>query len=183
MEAEAKQFSKTFSGGPFDPEQSKPSAGVGAMAEDRIGIYTITKPIKHYQDAIKIGRLLIVCCDLNGQTLAIANVYGWTGGRMGSVEAERTDDLFCICKLQFEELPPGPRMICGDFNGPLQAFPTLVEMMRSEGWTDIGADSAKCGGRPNQPTSHTNVTANETRIDYVIANEYIAPAIKTFTVD
>ena len=67
--------------------------------------------------------------------------------------------------------------------GPLQAFPTLVEMMRSEGWTDIGADSAKCGGRLNQPTCHTNATANETRIDYVIANEYFTPAIKTFKVD
>ena len=122
---EARKKGKSFIGGPLDPEQTgKPSAGVGMVADQALGVYPLTKPTQHYLDAVKTGRIQIVCCDINGQTLVVANIYGWTGGRPGTPEAERTDDLICICKVQFESMAPGPKAICGDFNGPIEAFPS-----------------------------------------------------------
>jgi hypothetical protein len=80
-------------------------------------------------------------------------------------------------------MPPGPKLIAGDLNGPLEAFPTLMTMLREEGWTDVGADQAKCGGNPCQPTCHTNASSSETRIDYILANELLSPAITACTAD
>ena len=45
MKQDARKKRKTFIGGPTDPEQAKPSAGVGAIAEEGLCIYTLTDPI------------------------------------------------------------------------------------------------------------------------------------------
>ena len=88
-----------------------------------------------------------------------ANIYGWPGGLKGTKEAARTDDLLTIVRMQFSKLPPGPKLICGDLNGCLEAFPTVLEMIAEEGWADIGNDASKCGGKPGQPTCHANAQA------------------------
>ena len=80
---------------------------------------------------------MILCVDLGGSTLACANVYGWTGGIKGSKEAARTDDILTIARMQFRKMPKGPALICGDLNGNLDAFPSILEMIAEEGWTDI----------------------------------------------
>ena len=58
-----------------------------------------------------------------------------------------------------------------------------MEMIQEEGWSDIGANYDKCLGQPNQPTCHTNPSAQETRIDYCIANATLAPSIIKMEVD
>ena len=111
-------------------------------------------------DAEKTGRIQIVCFDICGETLTCANIYGWKGSRPGTAEAERTDDLICICRLEFERMPPGPTLIAGDFNGPLEAFPTIMSMFKEEGWMDVGANSEKCGATPtSQHAKSTQVRA------------------------
>ena len=112
-------------------------------------MYKLPNPTNHYADAAKTGRICIVCFDIAGQNLACATIYGWKGGKVGTAEAARTDDLICICKLEFCRMPPGPKVIGGDLNGPIEAFPTLVELIKEGGWTDIGADAGVCKGEPN----------------------------------
>ena len=126
---------------------------------------------------------MILCVDLGGTTLVCANVYGWTGGIKGSKEAARTDDIITIVRMQFEKMPKGPKMICGDLNGNLEAFPSVIELIKEEGWTDIGNDEALCGGRPGQYTCQANADVRESRIDYIITNAYLAPAVRAFRID
>ena len=117
------------------------------------------------------GRCRINCCDIDGCTLAVANIYGWTGGQPGTIEAERTDDLLAIVRKQFSEMPAGPKAIVGDLNGPVKAFPTLLAMIKEEGWTDTGDNATICKGKPGQSTCHTNERSKESRIDYIITNQ------------
>ena len=55
-------------------------------------------------------------------------------------------------------------------------------MIAEEGWTDIGNDSKATQGNPDQHTCHANAGVEKSRIDFIFANEYIAPAIKSFEV-
>ena len=100
MTSEAKEYKKNFTGGPTDPELTKASAGMGALAVQGITLYPVPNPLPDYEDAVATGRCKILCCDLGGTTLAVANLYGWTGGVEGSKEAARTDDLISIVRMQ-----------------------------------------------------------------------------------
>ena len=51
-----------------------------------------------------------------------------------------------------------------------------------EGWTDIGNDGKATRGNPDQYTCHANAGVKRSRIDFFIANEYLADAIKGFGV-
>ena len=44
---------------------------------------------------------IILCCDVGGCTLGVANIYGWTGGCKGTKEATRTVGLIMIIRMQF----------------------------------------------------------------------------------
>ena len=148
------------------------------MAAEGLYIYSVPNPTEDYKDAVKTGRLLIICMDVEGTTLACATIYGWTGGVKGSLEAERTDDLIAIVREQFSRMKPGPKMIAGDLNATIEALPTLEAMLKEQGWTDVGNHSGLCRGKPGQATCHTNGKAKESRIDYIIANDYLTPSIK-----
>jgi len=130
MKGEAAKVGKTFDAGPRDPEQIRVAAGVAALGTKDMKMYHLTKQNEDYKDAVATGRCRINCCDIDGCTLAVANIYGWTGGQPGTIEAERTDDLLAIVRKQFSEMPAGPKAIVGDLNGPVKAFPTLLAMIK-----------------------------------------------------
>ena len=129
-----------------------------------------------------MGRCKIYCVDIAGETLVCANVYGWSGGVKGSKEAERTDDILAIVRMQFKRMAPGPKLICGDFNAQRGCLPNLETMLGEEGWTDVGDDNNATGGKPGQFTCHANAKVKKSRIDYFIVNDYLAPAVKGFEV-
>ena len=116
IKRESKTDGKRFDGGLLDPEQGKAAAGVGIMSVDGLKLNPTTKPIKDYRDAFATGRCAMYEVGLKGTTLAIAVIYGWTGGRKGSAEAARTDDILTIVQMQFESMPVGPKLIAGDLN-------------------------------------------------------------------
>ena len=183
FKADAKKVGKTFEGGPTDPEHGRPSAGVGALAYEGLKVYQVTNPTKDYLDAVATGRCIIICMDLGGTTLSIACIYGWTGAKQNTSNAERTNDIISIVQLQFERMSEGPKAIVGDLNGDIEDFPTLGTLLKDQGWMDVGNDPAKCNGLAGQATCHNNHTTKETRIDYFFANEYLIPAIKKCEVD
>jgi len=85
--------------------------------------------------------------------------------------------------MQFEAMEPGPKLIMRDFNGNLDAFPTAMALIKEHGWTDIGNDEGKCNGKPGRATCHTNANASESRIDFILANSRMTPAIVNCYVD
>jgi len=156
---------------------------VAAVAVKGLIIYPITQPTDDYLDAEKTGRCKIFCVDIAGHTLVCAVVYGWTGGTKGSKEAERTDDILTIIRMQFLLMEEGPKLICGDFNATADALPTLDAMLKEEGWTDAGSDQKICKDSPGQNTCHTNALAKESRISLFISNRWLTPAIRHFSVE
>ena len=56
-------------------------------------------------------------------------------------------------------------------------------MIRDEGWCDTGASTAICGEHVNSPTCHCNDKAKETRIDYIITNQFLTPVASKGRVD
>ena len=81
----------------------------------------------------------------------------------------RNDAIFAIVEVQFEAIEPGPKLIMGDLNGNLAAFPTAMALIKEHGWTDIGNDEGQCHGKPGRATCKTNKDANESRIDFILA--------------
>lgn len=171
MCSDAATSGKAYIGGPTDPEQGKAAAGVGALFLKDLAVYPIPKATDDYRDVEKSGRCKIVCFDAGGCTIVCAIVYGWTGASKGCKLAARTDDILAIIQVQFEALDPGPKIIMGDFNGSLDAFPTACALIDEHGWTDVGNDEGICQGRPGRATCHTNSDAKESRIDFIFTNE------------
>ena len=71
----------------------------------------------------------------------------------------------------------------GDLNGNLEAFPTAMALIKEHGWTDIGNDESKCHGKPGKATCKTNKDTSESRIDFILANNRMTPAITSCYVD
>ena len=99
IKREANAHGERFDGGPLDPEQGKAAAGVGIMSVDGLKLNPITKAINGYQYAYATGRCAMYEVDLKGTKLAIAVIYGWTGGRTRSAEAARTDDILTSVQM------------------------------------------------------------------------------------
>ena len=52
--------------------------------------------------------------------------------------------------MQFEALPPGPKLIAGDLNGNPEAFSTITTLTAEYGWADVGMIGKLCNGDPGQ---------------------------------
>ena len=61
-------------------------------------------------------------------------IYGSAGAKKGSKDAARTDDILAIMQTQFDAMEPGPKLIMGDLNGSLEAFPAAMALKRT--WVD-----------------------------------------------
>ena len=48
---------------------------------------------------------------------------------------------------------------------------------------DIGNDESKCHGKPGRATCKTSKDAHESRIDFILANNRMTPAITSCYVD
>ena len=80
-------------------------------------------------------------------------------------------------------MEPGPKLIMGDLNGTLDSFPIAIALIRNQGWTDIGNDETKRHGKPGMATCKTNKEASESRIDFILANDRMTPAVTSCYVD
>ena len=86
-------------------------------------------------------------------------------------------------EFQFEAMEPVPKLIMGDLNGSLDAFPTAMALIKEHGWTDICNDESKCHGKPGRATCKTNKDAKESTIYFILANNRMTPAITICYVD
>ena len=58
-----------------------------------------------------------------------------------------------------------------------------MALINERGWTDIGNDETKCQGNPGKATCTTSKDAAESRIDFILANNRMTPAITKCYVD
>ena len=124
-----------------------------------------------------------MCFDAGGSTVACGIIYGWTGAKKGSNDVARTDDLIAILQAQLDLMDPGPKLIMGDLNGSHETFPTAMALINEHGWTDIGNGDLRCQGRPGRTICYTKEEAKESRIDFILANNRMTPAIVKCHVD
>lgn len=183
MRAAASLRGKTYIAGPTAPKQGKVAAGVWALFHKDIAAFEIPDPIDDYKDAANNGRCKILCFDAGGITVACGIIYGWAGARKGSGDAARTDDLIAIVQAQFDTMDPGHKLIMGNLNGNLDFFPTAMALINEHGWTDIDDDELRCQGKPGRATCYTEDEAKESRIDFIIANNRMTPALVKCYVD
>ena len=136
-----------------------------------------------YKLANLTGRLIGNWLEGPEVTILVFNIYGWTGGDQKSQHLQRTDDLVCIAEEECCHHPGAFCLIVGDFNASEGKLPTLTQMVTENGWTDCGGKAVLWGGIANQTTCRAGPNTKTSRIDFVIANEAIFPAIKGFQVD
>ena len=113
---------------------------MGALFHKDLGAYEMPKPAEDYLDGDKSGRCKIVCFDAGGSTVVCGIVYGWTGAKKGSNDADRADDILSILQTLSDAMEPGPKLIMGDLNGSLENFPAGMALIKEHGWADIGND-------------------------------------------
>ena len=138
---------------------------------------------KAYEEAYSSGRLAIYQIDGQPTPILCAVVYGWTGAVKGNEASDRTDDLLQILKDELNCQHVGPHCICGDVNGDLEACPQLQDVVSTAGWTDVGKHANMWGGIPDQPTCRVSAASKANRRDYFFVNEFMRPAVKSFTAD
>ena len=74
-------------------------------------------------------------------------------------------------------------MIVGDYNASSRRVPKMVQLIDEQGWTDCGHQAAIWGGVPCQPTCRAGTHTKQSRIDYVLVNTPLLPAVKGFQTD
>ena len=114
--------------------------------------------------------------------MCVCVVYLWTNGHTDPAAALRSDDLLDAVFLEFDNLPPGPRLLCGDLNCVPADLPTLNHRLESGTFVDLGAHAHFYGHAPGQPTCYpTNEGAPSVR-DYAIVSIDLLPFVSNFEV-
>ena len=157
--------------GPTDPEHTKKSAGVGFLWKGGVDLMPITPCTKDYADAVATGRLLIMHYETTDGLSFLTNVYGWTGGSLGSIAAGRTNDLLKIAWNELALQPDGRSLMCGDINGDTVNFPILHALLQDGALIDIGANEQLTQKTAPDYTRQAKLGGIETRLDYILSTQ------------
>ena len=106
--------------------------------------------VKAQTDAFKKARAtgradITVCAVSPGMQLAIANIYGYTGGNANKKQLRKTKMLFDAVIPELDLLAGKFKIIVGDFNVDIQKLNACRELI-AQGWVDLGA-SAEIWGK------------------------------------
>ena len=83
---------------------------------------------------------------------------------------------------EFDVLPPGPRLLCGDLNCNTSDLPTLSLRLESGTYIDLGAHAHLFGHAPGQPTCFPTNDGTPSIRDYAIISADLLPFITNFEV-
>ena len=131
------------------------------------------------QKLINGGRVQITGIILPGNILIVVfNVYLWTNGHTDPKALQRSSDLLSAIMDEWDSLPPGPKMLLGDFNCELEDLTDITRRLQEGSMIDLGAH-AHLFGRPScQPTCAAHNSAQPTRRDYVLASPDLFPLVQ-----
>ena len=164
-----------------DPETMK-TGGVGAMSKGRISVTKFKPKTNRMKELVKGGRVQLIGLSLPGNImLVVANLYLGTNGHTDPAAAYRADDLLHVVTQEFAHMPPGPRLLCGDFNCDVEDLPTLGNMLATGDFVDLGSRANLFGQPIDKPTCFPH-GGSPSRRDYVIASSDLLPFISNFEV-
>ena len=177
-EVKARQDKAIFTN--TDPELDC-TGGVGVVFKHFGKIIQLEPNTKQFTDMHKTGRVQLIGIRLPGDVvLVIANVYGWMGGHQNKHARMRTDSLISAILHEFDHLPPGPKLIVGDFNCEPPDFPSLETLLRDGSYIDIGAHAHIFGQTPHQPTCYHYNNGKPSRRDFAFASSDLLPLVSGF---
>lgn len=175
--------------GPLDPELNR-AGGVATIAAQPLQPVKYRPAGREYDQAYKMGRLAAHWYEISGQPVLCWNLYGWTGANSTTKEtvksleaAQRTDDCIQIIQEETAAYHGFLSMISADVNATIEDLPTLDQMISSKNWTDCGANSEWWGGTNHQYTCKANKISKESRIDLMLVNAPLLPAVRGFQID
>lgn len=110
------------SAGPKDPECTRKSGGVVLQRRQPLRPMPMRIETENFRDAVKSGRLMGCVIDVDGASIIIIVLYGWSGGHHNVEAAARADDLLSIARMELSKQPIGLKMMVGGINGKPVSF-------------------------------------------------------------
>ena len=158
----------------FEPIQENTvglSAGVAGIAK-RPNKASVLKPINPaLTKFIKMGRLQFSCIPIEGNdSMVVYNCYCWPGSQQKSDGCDKGDKLFGECNVDAKERGDVAITYVGDFNAHITKYHNLQNLIKHNGWLDLGAHASRWGGFSHEPTCRSNERATFSTIDYALAN-------------
>jgi hypothetical protein len=141
-----------------------------------------TAQLKELLDKGRIGKYTFEVT--KGQFILCYIIYGYPRAENDGWQAARTCDLMATVFSDAEKQDPGPILIMGDINAPINRIPSLQAALQQGLWRDLGASASHNGGGEAQGTCRaTTPGAMLTRRDYVFVNDRAFNMIESFDVD
>ena len=110
--------------------------------------------------------------------MVVFNVYLWTNGLTDPRATQRSNDLLDAVLTEWDALPPGPKMLCGDLNCDIADLPDVNRRIQEGMIVDLGAYALLFGHQANQPTCEAHNSFQATRRDYSLVSIEMFPMIK-----
>ena len=131
--------------------------GTGAILRGNAHINR-PKPKTSQLDAlIDKGRVGLYTFEVvKGQFLLCYIVYGYPNAEKDDEAAARTCDLPSMILHDSEQQDPGPKLIVGDLNAPIERVPSLEAGITQGSWIDVGANGSVNGGSAAVGTCRSN---------------------------
>ena len=94
--------------GILDPEVKHNLGGLGVLTAHTRKALKVKPKTQAFTDSVATGRADLYALDVGNTTsLAIYNLYGWTGAHQNAKQARRTDRLIASIQDEYYEQPTG----------------------------------------------------------------------------
>eukprot|EP00973_Karenia_brevis_P018720 2566937-Karenia_brevis.AAC.1 len=156
--------------------------GVGMLIKE--GMDAIVAPVTSAtrKKLWRSGRWMHVVIGIDGgrQALHIMSVWGYAGAGQKADKMEANEELLEAILAEAAELGPVPVIICGDFNIDPAKSRCLTHAVATGVWHDLAVAAAFASGSSPQATCFPRPTSAGTRIDAMICNSLVLPAVRDF---
>lgn len=169
--------------GILDPESRHNLGGLGVTTKHTRKAILVKPMSKRFQEASQTGRVVLYAVDIgNGSTLAVYNIYGWTGAHQNKKHSARTTKLIGAIEEEVHLQVEGPCIIAGDLNGDVADFKPLADMIKYGTWSDLGNMAHLWGRTRDEATCQAPNSDKPTRRDYIFANAHALQITADFQV-
>lgn len=161
------------------PEHSVTAAGVAAVVRQPMQAIRLKPRSRELKEVLCTGRIALTqFCLGAGIEFNHFNVYGWGGLHQNHTAAARTDCLFVAAQAECKKRKGAPAMSSGDVNADTEDTATLADMLKAEGWKDLGAHGHRWGARRSEATCWApNSGLEGTRRDFIFINMELLPYV------
>jgi len=169
----------------LDEEMTANVGGTGILIKGKGQVIKPSPKTPLMKAMLNKGRIGLYTFEVSKDNFVLCYIiYGYPNSEKDDEAASRTCDILAIAMQDAQEQDPGPILITGDLNGPLDRFPSLENAIQQGEWIDVGANASVNGGvQPIGTCRSSTPGARLNRRDYVIANDRALNLIESFEVD